>query len=88
MLNEWMYQQFQTWGPQDYKNQPWGGSAYVGFGNFNYGAVCGGVGFSLTYCQSAAGIGLIGRVSSLNYLAGIENAANAGTGVVNPGATN
>ncbi|MHB8639107.1 MAG: polymorphic toxin type 44 domain-containing protein [Candidatus Acidiferrales bacterium] len=33
------------------------------FGNFNYGAVCGNVGFSLTYCQSAAGLGLMGRTS-------------------------
>ena len=72
LLNSWMYQQFQTGGDQDYKNQPWGGSDYADFGNFNYGAVCGSVGFGLAYCQSAAGVGLIGRVARLGFLAGFS----------------
>jgi hypothetical protein len=84
MLNVWLYGQFATGGPQDYKNQPWGGQGYVDFGNFNYGAVCGAVGFSLTYCQSAAGGNLIGRAAYLN----VQNAANnylAGAGAIESG---
>jgi RHS repeat-associated protein len=72
LLNTWTYQQFQTGGPQDYKNQPWGGPGYADFGNFNYGAVCGAEGFSLSYCQSAAGIGLIGRTARLGFVAGLS----------------
>jgi putative RNase toxin 44 of polymorphic toxin system len=65
LLNVWLYSQFQTGGPQDYKQY---GSQYVDFGNFNYGAVCGAAGMSLEYCQSAAGLGLIGRVALNNDL--------------------
>jgi len=57
----WLYGQFKTGGPQDYKTSFRG--QYADFGNFNYGAVCGATGFSLTYCQSAAGLGLMGRTS-------------------------
>ena len=80
----WMLMQFSTGGSEDYKQQ---GQGYVDFGNFNFGAVCGGLGYSLTYCQSAAGTALIGRSQAQNYLAAVGNAANAGTGVVNPGVT-
>lgn len=30
-LNTWVYEQFQTGGPQDYKNQSWGGPEYADF---------------------------------------------------------
>jgi hypothetical protein len=68
----WMVQQFSTNGPEDYKQQ----GSYADFGNFNYGAVCGGLGYSSTYCQSAAGVALIGRTVALD-------ANNFGTSVVN-----
>jgi len=63
-LNGWMYATFQTGGPEDYKTSY--GQSYVEAGNFNYGAVCNAVGFSLTYCQSAAGTALYGRTVMLN----------------------
>jgi hypothetical protein len=61
----WLYSQFQTGGPQDYKRS---GQQYVDFGNFNYGAACGAMGNSLTFCQSAAGGALILRVGWKNTL--------------------
>lgn len=45
---------------------------YVDAGNFNYGAVCAAMGHSVEYCQSAAGLALIGRSVSLDteYMVG------------------
>ncbi|HVB85370.1 MAG TPA: polymorphic toxin type 44 domain-containing protein [Candidatus Dormibacteraeota bacterium] len=60
----YLYGEFHTGGPQDYKTSD--GPQYADFGNFNFGAVCGGMGFSLTYCHSAAGLGLMGRVAFRN----------------------
>jgi RHS repeat-associated protein len=66
LTNAYLYDQFHTGGPQDYKTSD--GPQYADFGNFNFGAVCGGMGFSLTYCQSAAGTGLLLRVGTQNAL--------------------
>jgi hypothetical protein len=46
----------------DYKQQ---GEQYVEFGNFNYGATCGAMGYSLYFCQSAAGFARSRRAQSL-----------------------
>lgn len=62
----YLYGEFHTGGPQDYKTSD--GPQYADFGNFNFGAVCGAMTGSLTYCQSAAGLGLLGRVGIQNSL--------------------
>ena len=48
-LNDWMLHQFWTGGPEDYKTSD--GPAYVDFGNFKFGAVCGAVVISLSYSK-------------------------------------
>jgi putative RNase toxin 44 of polymorphic toxin system len=59
----YMYEQFATDQPQDYKNAPGivkGTPQYQqldAFGNFNYGAVGAAMGFSPTFLQFAAGTG-------------------------------
>jgi RHS repeat-associated protein len=56
--------QFAPRGSWDYKSrQPKGGNPYaqaMEFGNFNFGAVLAGLGFGITFTQSAAGIAQIG----------------------------
>lgn len=49
----WFYNMVNTGNPWDYKQQ---GEQYVDFGNFNFGATCGAMGYSLYFCQSAAGL--------------------------------
>jgi len=70
--DKYLYDQFHTGGPQDYKNQlPMGSSQdqkdqMADAGNFNYGATCTAAGHSLQYCQSAAGVAAIaGGVANL-----------------------
>jgi hypothetical protein len=62
-VDVWLFQQFQTNGPQDYKQS---GQQYMDAGNFNFGAVCTSAGHGVGYCQSAAGLGLIGRTLIVN----------------------
>ena len=49
----WFYNMVNTSGPWDYKQQ---GDQYTDFGNFNYGATCGAIGWPLYFCQGAAGL--------------------------------
>jgi Bacterial toxin 44 len=59
--NVWLADAFQTGGQFDYKTQY--GNSYANFGNFNFGAVCQSIGDSQTFCQSGAGLALMGRVA-------------------------
>ena len=80
----YLYNEFHTGGPQDYKTSH--GTQYADFGNFNFGAVCGAMTNSLTYCQSAAGLGLMGRVARLNaehdlHIPGARHQQYTGAGI-------
>ena len=49
----WFVDMVNTGNPWDYKQQ---GEQYVDFGNFNYGATCAAMGWSLLVCQGSAGL--------------------------------
>ena len=57
---DYMYEEFQTGGPQDYKSNLKPGSPGYSqmdaFGNFNFGAVGQALGFSSTFLQLSAGL--------------------------------
>jgi hypothetical protein len=57
---DYMYEEFQTGGPQDYKSNlkpgSQGYSQMDAFGNFNFGAVGQALGFSTTFLQFSAGL--------------------------------
>jgi RHS repeat-associated protein len=61
----WFYNMVNTGGPWDYKQG--GQDQYVTFGNFNYGATCAAMGWSLYFCQSAAGLAHDWRAHKLGY---------------------
>jgi len=71
LTNFWLYEMVNTGAPWDYKQ--WG-QQYVPFGNFNFGAVCAALGNTQAFCQSGAGLALIGRYWLLSL------AANEGIG--------
>ncbi len=63
----WFYDMVNTGEPWDYKLQ---GEQYVDYGNFNYGATCGAMGWTQYFCQSAAGLAHDWRAHNLGRALG------------------